>query len=142
MEDLITFGSLVGGTWALSLFGLKSIRDSAEAEEPLKDAAAAAIIAVNFIAGMAASVYLGWNLDNDMSGAVVAGFIFLVPFIAMASIYFHAKWRTRWVSKLAKRKQAEAESEAKVEVKAKAVLKAEAKAAARAERQRELTGAH
>lgn len=98
MTDLIAFGAFLGGIWALSLLSLKVIRDSEHAESRLRDAAAAAIVALSFLAGLAASFAYGWNflfsdssnsneLGSSWIGAILASGLFLVPFAAMTIVY-------------------------------------------------------
>lgn len=98
MNDLVEFGLFVGGIWALSLLGLKSIHDTPEAEKRLKDASALAIVAVTLVGAVAGAFALGLSRFETIGSGLLASFIFLIPFVAMAVVYFHKKNRAGiWV---------------------------------------------
>ena len=99
MNDLIAVGLYIGGIWALSLLGLKSIRDSQQAEEKLKDACEAAIIATNIVGSIAAAFALGVGQINTWGAGIQAVLIFTVPFLAMGAVYKKFKRRgVTWMS--------------------------------------------
>lgn len=96
LDDLLVLGGLFAGVWALSLAFLVRIRsDKSGAEEELKDAAGAAILALHAIAGGAAAAALGWNISSKLSDAILAVLIFLIPFAAMGMVYTYKKRPSR-----------------------------------------------
>jgi hypothetical protein len=84
-------GGLFAAIWALSLASLKSIRDSEHADEPTKDAAAAAMIGLVIVISMGSAAGLGYTFAQHAWGALLGAFIFAAPFIAMWVVYVRRK---------------------------------------------------
>ncbi|MFJ6002566.1 hypothetical protein [Arthrobacter sp. NPDC092385] len=98
MGGLIQYGVFVGGLWALSLLGLKAIRDADGVGKATKEAATVAILATNFVSSMAAAFVLGVAALQTAGGGLLAVALFLVPFIAMLVSYLRAKSKKGWAA--------------------------------------------
>lgn len=96
MNDLVVLLGLFVAVWGLALALLKRIVSSANAQQELKDAAEASVIALHTVAALVAAAALGWNLDNNPYEAIFAVLIFGIPFIAMTTIYLRKKSHRVW----------------------------------------------
>ncbi|MBG6184747.1 ABC-type branched-subunit amino acid transport system permease subunit [Arthrobacter sp. CAN_A214] len=88
MDELIGYGALIAGSWGLSVYALKKVRDSDHAEPPLKDSAAVAIIAISFLGACAAAFLLGANSLGTKGDGFLAVLLFLLPFFVMMVTYW------------------------------------------------------
>jgi drug/metabolite transporter (DMT)-like permease len=88
LNDLIQYGGFIAGIWVLSVFAIKPIRDSKQADDPTKDAAATAIIGMSIISTAAAAFLLGANSLRSVGGGYLGVLIFLIPFFAMIAVYW------------------------------------------------------